>query len=495
MTVERNERLTKVMTGMFFAAGLLALPLSASAQSGTGGILFEDYRGTADVPTGSPTPNFNNRTRTINGTTNIQRLLALQGLPDAVAESGKRSQIDWLGANPELCDTQNIGRNSESSRAACAKWKMGRIAYTVIRFPVEGAVQFRVAHDDDLKVDFSDQITIGAGYRNATWNFQVGTLASYYAENQWMNLGQYTSPQVGSCVLARFVWVNNGGLNHLRLRYRTTNFNSGINDATGNRTFSPSDFIDPTDTDTIRSSCTGVIAAPELQLRKEIEGGRIKADDQFRLNVRTASSVILTSDTSGTGTTHVLPVANLTASSDKVFIEELPLGGAVLTDYSPTARCTKTTTNNPTPVNVPLTATSGSADGYSWQMNPPAAGEKVSCTITNTRPKANLALTKTSSVPADTVMRTGDAVTYTLTARNTGPAAAHGSVIRDPAVPGISCSANSTVSCQASGNAVCPAQGSRTVGNLQGAGLTIPTFPSGGTITLGFTCNVTASGY
>lgn len=470
-------------------AGLLAVAPATLAQNG---IRFEDYRGQSGVPANPPTPNFDNLSRQLNGVGNIPRLMALQGVPGAVADSGTRNTIEWLGANPEFCDDNNIGAGSASSNAACAKWKMGRIAYTVIRFPVQGNVQLRVAHDDDLKVDFSNQITIGANYRNANWTYEVGQLSNYVAEDRWVALGTYNSPAVGSCALVRLAWVNNGGLNHLRLRYRTSNFDGSSQSSWGNTEFNASDFIDPLDVATIQRRCTGAVIAPEVSLSKEIVGGRINDADQFTLRVRRGDNVVVSGDTEGTQLRHVLPAANLSTGSERIIIEELPLGGAVLANYAPTASCSKTTTTNPTPASVPLTTVSSGNAGYSWSMDAPVSGDKVSCTITNTQPSANLTLSKTSSIPAATTLRQGDTVVYTLRADNTGPHHAHGAVISDPVIAGVSCA---SVTCQGSNGAVCPSAQNVTVAALQGSGIVIPTFPLNGRITLTQVCTVTATGY
>ena len=466
-------------------ACLLAAAPSALAQNG---IRFEDYRGNSGVPANSPQPNFNNLSAPAS---NITRLMALQGQADAVAESGTRSTIEWLGANPELCDNSDIGRNSASAIAACGKWKMGRIAYTVVRFPVAGEIQFRVAHDDDLKVDFSNDILIGANYRNANWNYEVGQLSQYVAADSWVTLGTYSSPAVDSCALVRLAWVNNGGLNHLRLRYRSRT--GGSSGPWGqNQQFTAAQFIDPMDVDTIRSSCKGLIAAPELTLTKQIIDGRINVDDQFALNVRRGTNVIVSGSTSGTQLSHALNPAQLSTGSDRIIIEELPLGGAVLADYSPAASCSKTTASSQTAVSVPLTVNSSGVSGYSWSMAAPAAGDKVNCSITNTPARANLTLTKTSSVAQTNTLRTGDAVTYTLQASNPGPNHANGAVLRDPAVAGVNCT---TLACAATGGAICPQTSALSVAALQADGITIPTFPVSGGIRLTLTCAVTASGY
>lgn len=101
-------------------------------------------------------------------------------------------------------------------------------------------------------------------------------------------------------------------------------------------------------------------------------------------------------------------------------------------------------------------------------------------------PCADLAIVKTVT-PEEA--RSGEAVVYTLQASNDGPDSADGALLTDPGVPGsLNCTA---LTCAAAAGAVCPA--APTPAQLA-AGLVIPTFPVGGTITLELTCTVTATG-
>jgi trimeric autotransporter adhesin len=87
-----------------------------------------------------------------------------------------------------------------------------------------------------------------------------------------------------------------------------------------------------------------------------------------------------------------------------------------------------------------------------------------------------------------TAVASGSTVTYLVVVSNTSGAAMSNLVIKDPVVSGI---ALSNVSCVATGGASCP--GSTTVAGLQGAtGLTIPSLPSGGSVT--FTIQATLTG-
>jgi uncharacterized repeat protein (TIGR01451 family) len=107
-------------------------------------------------------------------------------------------------------------------------------------------------------------------------------------------------------------------------------------------------------------------------------------------------------------------------------------------------------------------------------------------------PGVDLSITKSNVV---TALATGATTTYTLVIRNGGPSAADGTVVKDPAVAGLSCT---TVSCPAASivnGAVCPAAASLTIVNLQSAaGITVPTLPANSSLSLLVTCTVSATG-
>lgn len=83
----------------------------------------------------------------------------------------------------------------------------------------------------------------------------------------------------------------------------------------------------------------------------------------------------------------------------------------------------------------------------------------------------------------------GQEVTYTLTVGNAGPFAADGAVITDSPESGLDCPAGGVIVCNADGGAQCPAT-PITVGDLQGAGLTVPVLPVEGTLVLEYVCTV-----
>ena len=81
----------------------------------------------------------------------------------------------------------------------------------------------------------------------------------------------------------------------------------------------------------------------------------------------------------------------------------------------------------------------------------------------------------------------GDTVEYTLTVTHEGGVDGSGAVVRDPEVEGRDCS-GAILTCAANGDAECP--DSLTIGELQGSGLIVPRLEDGGSIELGFSCQV-----
>lgn len=451
--------------------GLLLLPSTASAQSG---VVFEDYAGPnnsggAVLPVG--TPQFNNP-NLVDG----DGLLTLHQSGALASRVGNEANLDWPQEQPRLCAAYGVGSDTTSATEACAKRIMGRVLYAVVRMPVAGNVGFYIAHDDNAKVDLSTQYQLGTGYRGASWNLPVGALTSYTSDsNTFTRIGSVTSPGVGSCLLLRVAWSNTGGRNYMRLGYRTVT-------GTTPQFFADQDLINPIDSTTIAQRCIGAVqAAPTVQLNKAIQGGRAQASDQFRLSLKLDEVVVQVANTIDNNTSLALPPTTVAADSNGVTIEETAASGS-LAPYGVTASCSNVTGGAPLAL-----IQVGTPTNPRWRLPPLAAGQNATCTITNRAVTSNLALTKTSS-PASP-WRTGQAVTYTLTARNNGPDAANGSVIRDALAAGLNCS---SVSCQASGNAQCPT--SPTLSQLQGTGVVIPAFPANGQVVLSLTCAVVATG-
>jgi uncharacterized repeat protein (TIGR01451 family) len=103
---------------------------------------------------------------------------------------------------------------------------------------------------------------------------------------------------------------------------------------------------------------------------------------------------------------------------------------------------------------------------------------------------ANLSITKTNTV---TSLIAGSTTSYLVTITNTGPASADGAIARDTPSSGLSCTVSNCTASGGSPVAACP-----LVANwpnlLSGAGVPIPSLPSGGSVRFTLSCNVTATG-
>jgi len=120
--------------------------------------------------------------------------------------------------------------------------------------------------------------------------------------------------------------------------------------------------------------------------------------------------------------------------------------------------------------------------------------------VSDPQPGNNSATSNLGATEADvSIVKSGTTTTgsngtvsYTLVVTNNGPAAANGAVVTDPAVANFTAS---TLTCgSASGGAACPSVPNTTVALLQGAGVTVPTLPSGGSVTFTLGGTAAASG-
>ena len=142
-------------------------------------------------------------------------------------------------------------------------------------------------------------------------------------------------------------------------------------------------------------------------------------------------------------------------------VASLAVGASIVCGVSYTAPASGTVT-------ALVTAGSATAD--------PNGANNTAQAVTNVNSQATLALAKNG--PAS--VNAGASLTYTLAVTNTGPSAADGTVVKDPAVANFNVT---SVTCpSATGGAACPA--TLTVALLQGSGLVIPTLPLNGTVTL-----------
>lgn len=117
------------------------------------------------------------------------------------------------------------------------------------------------------------------------------------------------------------------------------------------------------------------------------------------------------------------------------------------------------------------------------------AANNTAAVLTNVGPSTVLTVTKTNGV---TSLLAGSTTSYTVTVANLGPANAPNSVVTDPAVPGLSCTAVACPVGSITGTASCPT--TLTIPLLQSTGLVIPTFNASSSVTFVVTCNVTATG-
>ena len=102
-------------------------------------------------------------------------------------------------------------------------------------------------------------------------------------------------------------------------------------------------------------------------------------------------------------------------------------------------------------------------------------GVSNQCVVVNT---FTFGITKTPSV---SIVTPGSPLSFTVVITNNGPSAADGAIITDPAIPFYAVS-DPVVCAGTTGNASCPTP--LTAAALQGAGMTVASFPAGATVTL-----------
>src|SRR6185436_12400169 len=158
-----------------------------------------------------------------------------------------------------------------------------------------------------------------------------------------------------------------------------------------------------------------------------------------------------------------------------VIIPTLPSGGTV----------TFTITANVTAVGGSVTNTAVVAAPAG--TNDPTPANNTASDTDNVQPVADVSITKTDGVAT---VNAGGTTTYTIVVSNAGPSPANNAIVTDAAVTGL---AKTAAACTGvTGGAVCPV--TTTVALLEGAGVIIPTLPSGGTVSFTISANVTAVG-
>ncbi|MES2509450.1 MAG: hypothetical protein V4625_05940 [Pseudomonadota bacterium] len=189
-------------------------------------------------------------------------------------------------------------------------------------------------------------------------------------------------------------------------------------------------------------------------------------------NAGTTSSVITTSCGAASGTGNISRTVTLAPSGVITFNVNAP----VLNTFNGTA-------TNTAVLDLPDNVTDTSPASQT--------GTAPNTTVTAA---TSLTVSKTNNT---SVLVAGTTTTYTITVANTGLADADDSALRDPDIPGLSCS---QVACSnAVGNgASCPPAAGVNIANLQNmtpsGGIRIPDFPYGSTFTFTLTCGVDADG-
>lgn len=241
------------------------------------------------------------------------------------------------------------------------------------------------------------------------------------------------------------------------------------------------------------TACQNTPTPTWVSLTKSLTG-RAATNDQVQVRLYSAGILDAQATTSGSAVPATAATGQriLPAGSAVQFTETVKANGTGpdtgLGNYLPALACTNATASGTAMPSGP-----GTDHGtyQQWPQFTPAAGDNLSCTITNAvRPRAELAITKTNN---SAIVVPGMQVTYQIVVSNFGPQAADGAVVADPAVPGLTCV--TPVVCSASSGAQCPGgavNGSNVsvaVSALQ-SGVAIPILPSGGVVTLQLTCNV-----
>ncbi len=167
--------------------------------------------------------------------------------------------------------------------------------------------------------------------------------------------------------------------------------------------------------------CTYSLGAqPRLRLRKLLgTGGRLFANDQFTVRIRSGTTVTASSTTTGTTTTVTAGDTNLVqvVAGQSYTLDEIAAGTTSLGNYTASIGCTNATTGSAT--------TLPTAVGGAITLRP---GDTITCSITNTRRAvAVLVIEKTSAVISDPVNGTtnpklipGAIVEYIVNVRNVG---------------------------------------------------------------------------
>ncbi|QIL73203.1 DUF11 domain-containing protein [Diaphorobacter sp. HDW4B] len=203
-------------TAYFFRRLIVLVSLACAAQAATAVVLFDNYRGRLSI-TGTPvSPNYLNQTSSIAALQNLVDISAAGN--STIASSGSAANVDWGASSGALCNT-----SSAPNSQACLSQLQGRVVYALVKFPIQGSYSFTMAHDDEVKLQFSTNYSAAnsANYRGFDYNVPVGSLSAYTRNDSDFAAvpGSFNVAQDGACYAMRLYWNNQGGINHLRLHW------------------------------------------------------------------------------------------------------------------------------------------------------------------------------------------------------------------------------------------------------------------------------------
>lgn len=211
---------------------------------------------------------------------------------------------------------------------------------------------------------------------------------------------------------------------------------------------------------------------------------RAQAADQFQIRTLSAGTVAATAVTAGAAVSATTGTVVLPASNTLQFDEALAAGG-VPANYASSIACTNAASGSATA--LPSGPGTDAGARRQWAEFTPAAGDDITCTITNAPAPVDLSIAKTNNT---TALVAGAPTTYVLTvSNNSASTSVTGAVVRDIPGAGLACPAANPVACAGPAGA-CPGTG-LTVGTLTTApGLVLGTLPAGTSLTLQYVCNV-----
>ncbi|NJS35854.1 MAG: DUF11 domain-containing protein [Brachymonas sp.] len=261
---------------------------------------------------------------------------------------------------------------------------------------------------------------------------------------------------------------------------------------------------------------------PDLSIAKTANTSTVAAGQTLnytltaRNNGRTITNLTFTADQANTAT-NADPSSQIIAGSVVRVTDTFPASLTVTTAFSGAGwtctqtgqvlGCTRTPTTMPLVGSTSLPAITGTVRVLTGACPGPLINTASTGNVTNgftdtnlvnnsssvsasVSCNANLSITKTNTV---TSLVAGSTTSYLISITNTGPASADGAIARDIPSAGLSCT---VANCTASGGspvAQCPLP-ANWPNLLTGAGVAIPSLPSGGNVQFRLNCNVTATG-